>query len=37
MPARPKYPQTLRYRDRGIFMVSGRNPGFRKKFLPQNL
>ena len=37
VPATPKYPQTLHYRGEGVFMVSGRNLSFRKKFLPQNL
>jgi flavin reductase (DIM6/NTAB) family NADH-FMN oxidoreductase RutF len=37
VPATPKYPQTLHYRGDGVFMVSGRNVSFRKKFLPQNL
>jgi flavin reductase (DIM6/NTAB) family NADH-FMN oxidoreductase RutF len=37
VPTTPKYPQTLHYRGDGVFMVSGRNVSFRKKFLPQNL
>lgn len=33
----PKYPQTLHYRGDGVFMVSGQNKSYRKKFKPENL
>jgi len=33
----PKYPQTVHYRGEGVFMVSGKQIAFPKKFKPQNL
>jgi flavin reductase (DIM6/NTAB) family NADH-FMN oxidoreductase RutF len=33
----PKYPTTLHYRGEGVFMVSGKQVSFRKKFRPENL
>src|SRR5690606_1175305 len=33
----PKYPETLHYRGDGVFMISGRNVSYRKRFRPENL
>jgi len=33
----PKFPKTLHYRGEGVFMLSGRQVDFHKKFKPQNL
>ena len=33
----PKYPSTLHYRGEGVFMISGQQVSFRKKFRPENL
>jgi flavin reductase (DIM6/NTAB) family NADH-FMN oxidoreductase RutF len=33
----PKHPKTLHYRGEGLFMISGRSVGRRKKFRPENL
>ncbi len=32
--ARPRYPETVHYRGEGIFMISGKNVAFPKKFKP---
>lgn len=34
---RPKYPATVHYRGEGIFMLSGKNVAYPKKFRPENL
>jgi flavin reductase (DIM6/NTAB) family NADH-FMN oxidoreductase RutF len=36
-PASPKYPVTMHYRGDGIFMVSGKQVSYRKKFRRENL
>jgi hypothetical protein len=33
----PKYPTTVHYRGDGVFMVSGRNVSYKKRFRPENL
>ena len=33
----PKYPTTVHYRGDGVFMVSGRNASYRRRFKPVNL
>lgn len=33
----PKYPKTVHYRGDGIFMISGENRNYRKRFRPENL
>jgi hypothetical protein len=33
----PKYPETLHYRGDGVFMVSGKSIGLRRKFQRKNL
>ena len=33
----PKYPRTVHYRGDGVFMVSGKEVSYRKRFKPQNL
>jgi flavin reductase (DIM6/NTAB) family NADH-FMN oxidoreductase RutF len=33
----PRYPETLHYRGEGIFMISGKNVSYRRKFKPENL
>jgi len=33
----PRYPPTLHYRGDGVFMVSGPNRSYRKRFKPENL
>lgn len=33
----PKYPQTVHYRGEGVFMISGKNVNYRKRFKPENL
>lgn len=33
----PKYPKTVHYRGDGVFMVSGENRRYRRKFKPENL
>ncbi len=33
----PRYPKTVHYRGDGIFMISGRNQSFRRRFKPENL
>ena len=33
----PRYPTTVHYRGEGIFMLSGRNVRYRKRFKPENL
>jgi flavin reductase (DIM6/NTAB) family NADH-FMN oxidoreductase RutF len=33
----PRYPTTVHYRGDGVFMVSGRNVSYRKRFKPDNL
>jgi flavin reductase (DIM6/NTAB) family NADH-FMN oxidoreductase RutF len=33
----PRYPMTLHYRGDGVFMVSGRNVSYRKRFKSENL
>ncbi len=35
--SRPRYPKTVHYRGDGIFMISGRNVSFRRRFKPENL
>jgi flavin reductase (DIM6/NTAB) family NADH-FMN oxidoreductase RutF len=37
VPTSPKYPETLRYRGEGVFMISGRNISRRGQFKAQNL
>jgi flavin reductase (DIM6/NTAB) family NADH-FMN oxidoreductase RutF len=34
---RPRYPKTVHYRGEGVFMVSGKQVAFPKKFKPENL
>jgi flavin reductase (DIM6/NTAB) family NADH-FMN oxidoreductase RutF len=36
-PPAPKYPQTVHYRGGGVFMVSGRNVNYRRRFKRVNL
>jgi flavin reductase (DIM6/NTAB) family NADH-FMN oxidoreductase RutF len=33
----PRYPTTVHYRGDGVFMVSGRNISYRRRFKPENL
>lgn len=33
----PKYPRTVHYRGDGVFMISGKEVSYRKRFKPQNL
>src|SRR2546430_2350885 len=33
----PRYPTTVHYRGDGVFMVSGRNVSYRRRFKPENL
>ena len=33
----PRYPTTVHYRGDGVFMVSGRNVSYQKRFKPENL
>ena len=33
----PRYPQTVHYRGDGVFMVSGRNLSYRRRFKSVNL
>lgn len=33
----PRYPRTVHYRGDGVFMISGRNANYRKRFKPENL
>nr|WP_238602521.1 flavin reductase family protein [Fimbriiglobus ruber] len=33
----PRYPTTLHYRGDGVFMISGRNVNYKKRFRPENL
>jgi flavin reductase (DIM6/NTAB) family NADH-FMN oxidoreductase RutF len=33
----PKYPKTFHYRGDGVFMISGENRNYRRKFKPENL
>jgi hypothetical protein len=33
----PRYPKTLHYRGDGVFMVSGRNLSYRRRFKSVNL
>lgn len=33
----PRYPKTVHYRGDGIFMISGRNVSYRRRFKPANL
>lgn len=33
----PKYPRTVHYRGDGVFMISGDNKSYRRKFKPENL
>jgi hypothetical protein len=33
----PKYPRTVHYRGDGIFMVSGKEVSYRRRFKPENL
>ena len=33
----PQYPTTVHYRGDGVFMISGRNPSYRKRFKRANL
>jgi flavin reductase (DIM6/NTAB) family NADH-FMN oxidoreductase RutF len=33
----PKYPKTVHYRGDGVFMISGENKSYRKKFKPEML
>ncbi|GEP98270.1 flavin reductase family protein [Chitinophaga cymbidii] len=35
--ASPKYPRTVHYRGDGVFMVSGKNVSYRRRFRPENL
>jgi flavin reductase (DIM6/NTAB) family NADH-FMN oxidoreductase RutF len=35
--SKPKYPTTVHYRGDGVFMVSGRNVGYRRRFKRVNL
>jgi flavin reductase (DIM6/NTAB) family NADH-FMN oxidoreductase RutF len=35
--ASPRYPTTVHYRGDGVFMVSGRNVSYRRRFKPENL
>lgn len=33
----PRYPKTVHYRGDGVFMISGRNVSYRRRFKPENL
>jgi flavin reductase (DIM6/NTAB) family NADH-FMN oxidoreductase RutF len=33
----PKYPTTVHYRGDGVFMISGENKSYRRRFRPENL
>lgn len=33
----PKYPRTVHYRGDGVFMISGKNVSYRRRFRPENL
>jgi flavin reductase (DIM6/NTAB) family NADH-FMN oxidoreductase RutF len=33
----PKYPTTMHYRGDGVFMISGKNVSYKRKFKPENL
>lgn len=33
----PKYPSTMHYRGDGVFMISGKNVSYKRKFKPENL
>jgi flavin reductase (DIM6/NTAB) family NADH-FMN oxidoreductase RutF len=33
----PRYPRTMHYRGDGVFMISGRNVSYRRRFKPENL
>ena len=33
----PRYPKTIHYRGKGVFMVSGRSISYRSRFNPENL
>ena len=33
----PRYPETVHYRGDGVFMVSGKNFNYRRRFKPENL
>jgi hypothetical protein len=33
----PKYPRTVHYRGDGVFMVSGKEVSYRRRFKPENL
>lgn len=33
----PRYPTTVHYRGDGVFMISGKNVSYRRKFKPENL
>jgi flavin reductase (DIM6/NTAB) family NADH-FMN oxidoreductase RutF len=33
----PKYPKTVHYRGDGVFMISGQNVSYRRRFKPENL
>jgi len=33
----PRHPVTVHYRGEGVFMISGRNVSYRKRFKPENL
>ena len=35
--ASPRYPTTVHYRGDGVFMISGRNVSYRRRFKPVNL
>jgi flavin reductase (DIM6/NTAB) family NADH-FMN oxidoreductase RutF len=35
--ASPRFPTTVHYRGDGIFMISGRNASYRRRFKPENL
>lgn len=35
--ASPKYPRTVHYRGDGVFMISGKNVSYRRRFRPENL
>jgi hypothetical protein len=33
----PKYPRTVHYRGDGVFMVSGKEVSYKRRFKPENL
>jgi flavin reductase (DIM6/NTAB) family NADH-FMN oxidoreductase RutF len=34
---KPRYPTTVHYRGDGVFMISGKNASYKRKFKPENL